>query len=176
MDANPPRRIPPGQPQKKPLTFGDVVFIGLFMCLPVGMFTVPIGIAEENWWLIILTPPATIALVGLITLISRMIGGNRTILRSLGAVALVLGTAAGAFLIWFGVSAFLNADVCDPGTSRCVLVVNGVASGESTQSVGSQLFGAFLLSLGAIVPGVLLMGVCVRTAVRARRRKDPTEE
>ncbi|GAB3066505.1 hypothetical protein [Micromonospora schwarzwaldensis] len=86
--------------------------------------------------------------------------------RSRGFVAaatvtgLLLGAAVGIGLIWFGISFNLNASTCDPESSRCVTVIDGVARGESTESVGSQQFGNLLLSLVAILPGaVILVGV-----------------
>ncbi|QVQ50917.1 hypothetical protein J4H86_18920 [Spiractinospora alimapuensis] len=135
------------------------------------MIVVPVGIMMEMWWLIVITPPAAIGAAALTMLITRAVGGNQAIRRGLGVAASTLGTAVGLFVVWFGVSSFLNADTCDPQIARCVVVINGVMSGESTESVRGQLFSAFMLSLAFILPGLLLIGFCVRTIVKTFRSK-----
>jgi uncharacterized membrane protein YraQ (UPF0718 family) len=139
-------------------------FFTLVLCLFVSLFT-------SQWLWLIAAVPATVVLAVVIGLIGRLasrsakltrIGHSTALARSAQAILLLVGLATAVGLIWVGIAVNRNAAPCDPQVSHCVLVVNGVARGTSDQSVGSQRFSTFLVSLIAIGPALVILYYVVR--------------
>jgi thiol:disulfide interchange protein len=143
----------PSQPDSVKTLAKDLVVYGLGFSIPVAAITFVISVLVGQWLWVIAAVPATVALVVVIGLVARL-GSRHTspMSRRMGGivvqvgkvVGLLVGLAAGVALIWFGIQVNRNASTCDPQVSHCVAVVNGVARGNSTESVGSQRFGTFL--------------------------------
>lgn len=142
----------------------DLIGYGLGFSIPVAAITVGIVAAVGQWLWVIAVVPATVTLVVVIGLVARLVSRCKSLVQVWKVVGLLVGLAAGVALIWFGIEVNLNASTCDPQVSRCVASVNGIARGDSTESVGSQRFGTFLLSLIAIGPGILILYFVLRGA------------
>ncbi|WP_409493142.1 hypothetical protein [Amycolatopsis sp. cmx-11-12] len=163
---------------KKRMTVKDDLSLGLLLgVMLVTPATVAVSASTGEWLWTILAIPATVAVMVVIGTLVRTraaaavgsVAGKKGVVGTFAVLGLLLAAAAGVALIWFGVRLNFTADTCDPERSRCVAVVNGIARGESTESVGSQRFGTFLLSLVGIVPGAVLLFIAARGAVRRAR-------
>jgi hypothetical protein len=147
----------------------------------------PIAVAHSastgQWLWTAAAIPATIVVCVVIGGVTRVLRATRfgdaigaldradRLVSVFAVVGLLAAALAGVGLIWFGVWFNLDADTCDPAQARCVLVVDGVARGETDESVGSQRFSNFILSLVAILPGVMLLVAATwGTRSFARRR------
>lgn len=139
------------------------------MSVPVGMVTVGVSAASGDWTWALLTVPAMVALSVTIGWIAKVGKKSRVFVAMSAGVGMLAGAAAGLLLIWFGIQYNMNADVCDPEVSSCRVIINGIVRGETTESVASQRFDHFLLSLAMILPGLLILfmvGLAGRRAVR----------
>ncbi|TDP94025.1 hypothetical protein [Labedaea rhizosphaerae] len=159
-----------GEP--KPWRLKDSLQAGLVVCFPTAPIILGLAFALGPWYAWILAFPGVILLTVAISLVATVIRGHRAITGPLTAIGLLILAAAGAGLIWFGIMVNLHNAPCDPEVSQCVTVINGVARGESTESTGSQQFGTFLLSLVAILPGLLLLVVSARVTGHLIRRRS----
>ncbi|MEV6906902.1 hypothetical protein [Amycolatopsis sp. NPDC051071] len=166
------------QSPKKRMTWKDNLTLG---CVVGVMLATPAAVAVSAstgvWLWTFLAAPATVVVFMVIGALARTraaaaageVAGKKNVVSTFAVLGWIVAAAAGVALIWFGIQLNFTEDTCDPTQSRCVAVVNGVASGESTESVGSQRFGTFLLSLVAIVPGAVLLFAVARRLLTARR-------
>ncbi len=161
------------------MTWKDDLALGFLMgAVLVTPATVAVSASTGDWLWTILAIPGAVAVAMIIGGAARTraaaaagsLGRKKGVANTFAVLGLVLGAAAGVALIWFGISLNFHADTCDPERTTCIAVVNGVARGESTESVGSQQFKTFLLSLIAVVPGVMLLFAVVRGTLSLRRK------
>ncbi|MBB5851215.1 hypothetical protein ACFQ05_37970 [Amycolatopsis umgeniensis] len=162
------------QVPKKRSTWKDDVAIGFLLgAVLVTPAAVAVSASIGDWLWTILAIPGTVAVAMVIGGLVRTraaaalgsIGRKTGVASTFAVLGMILGAAAGVALIWFGISFNIDADICDPAQNTCVAVVNGVARGESTESVGGQRFKTFLLSLVAILPGAVLLVFVARAAL-----------
>jgi hypothetical protein len=151
-------------------TAKDNAVLGVMLSVPAGMITFGVSGATGQWLWAILTVPVMVLLSVTIGWVARVGARSVVLVRVSTVTGLIAAAVAGVALIYFGIAVGVDAPVCDPEVSRCVVVINGVARGESDQSVGSQHLGNLLLSLVAIVPGLTILFWTVRGAAAFARR------
>ncbi len=163
---------------KKRTTWKDELAIGVLVgVMLVTPAAVAVSASTGDWLWTIVAVPGTVFLALIVGGLVRTraaaalgsLGRKNRVATTFAVLGMVIGAAAGAALIWFGISFNLDADICDPDRSTCIAVVDGVARGESDESVGGQRFKTFLLSLVAILPGALLLYAVARAALARAR-------
>lgn len=176
-------------------TLKEAAGIGLMlniMALPVAFGVLA---ATDHWYYAFFAIPAMVVLSVVIAVIARLIGSIRgprdfyaerrppgrarvALTRTAAAIGLLAAVAAGIALMGLGIQVATDSPTCDPEVSRCVLVVDGVARGETSTSVESQQTSNFLVGMVAFFPGLCLLiatyfGVrsLARSITAARARK-----
>lgn len=144
---------------------------GLMACLPASIVILGVTFGAEDPY-VLLAYPALVALTVLITVVAHLVKKSRSLVGAAATLGVIVAIGAGAGLIWFGIQLNITETPCDPEQSRCVVVIDGAARGESTESVGSQRFSTFILSLSAIAPGLLIIGFTTRAVFRSVRNRS----
>ena len=164
---------------------------GLGLVLNILALPAAFGVlgATGYWYYAFLAVPAMVVLCVVIAVIARLLGSlssgmprlpgrARVILtRTAAVVGLLAAAAAGIALMGLGIQTATDSPVCDQAVSRCVLVVDGVARGETNTSVESQQTSNVLTSMILIFPGLGLLvatyfgiGSLARSITAARAR------